>query len=103
MIGKAAQTGIAAGAIRGSNHCGAHIASFEDVEHFKSRVDAAIQQIHDYQLAPGFDRVYAPGELEAIRRVEYREKGIPLNRVTLANVRETAERLGIDVNTYEWL
>ena len=73
------------------------------VERFKSRVDAAIQQIHDCQLAPGFDRVYAPGELEAIRRAEYRAKGIPLNHVTLADVRDTAERLGIDVNEYEWL
>ena len=80
-----------------------HIASFEDVERFKSRVDAAIQQIHDCRLAPGFDRVYAPGELEAIRRVEYREKGIPLNRVTLADMRKTAEQLSIDVNEYAWL
>ena len=80
-----------------------HIPSFEDVERFKSRVDTAIQQVHDCQLAPGFDRVYAPGELEAIRRVEYREKGIPLSRVTLTDVRETTERLGIDVNEYEWL
>ena len=80
-----------------------HIASFEDVERFKSRVDAAIQQIHDCRLAPGFDRVYAPGELEAIRRVEYREKGIPLNRVTLADMRKTAEQLSIDVNEYTWL
>ena len=80
-----------------------HIASFEDVERFKSRVDTAIQQIHDCRLAPGFDRVYAPGELEAIRRVEYREKGIPLSHVTLADVKETAERLGIDVNACEWL
>ena len=73
-----------------------HVPSFEDVERFKSRVDAAIQQIHNCRLAPGFDQVYAPGELEAIRRVEYRAEGIPLNRVTLADVRETAERLGID-------
>jgi LDH2 family malate/lactate/ureidoglycolate dehydrogenase len=80
-----------------------HIASFEDVERFKSRVDAAIRQIHDCRLAPGFDRVYAPGELEAIRRVEYREKGIPLNRVPLADMRKTAEQLRIDVNEYAWL
>ena len=80
-----------------------HIASFEDVERFKSRVDAAIQQIHDCQLAPGFDRVYAPGELEAIRRAEYRTQGIPLNRVTLADMRKTTEQLSIDVNEYTWL
>ena len=80
-----------------------HIASFENIERFKSRVDAAIQQIHDCRLAPGFDRVYAPGELEAIRRAEYHAQGIPLNRVTLADLRKTAERLGIDGNEYAWL
>ncbi|MCE2448395.1 MAG: Ldh family oxidoreductase [Candidatus Latescibacteria bacterium] len=80
-----------------------HIASFENIERFKSRVDAAIQQIHDCRLAPGFDRVYAPGELEAIRRVEYSAQGIPLNRVTLADLRKTAERLSIDGNEYAWL
>ena len=80
-----------------------HIASFEDIERFKSRVDAAIQQIHDCRLAPGFDRVYAPGELETIRRVEYSAQGIPLNRVTLTDLRKTAERLGIDGNKYAWL
>ncbi len=80
-----------------------HVPSFEDIERFKSRVDAAIQQIHDCRLAPGFDQVYAPGDLEAIRRAEYSAQGIPLNRVTLADVRETVERLGVDVNAYEWL
>lgn len=80
-----------------------HIASFEDVERFKSRVDAAIQQIHACRLAPGFDRVYAPGELETIRCTEYRAKGIPLNRVTLADLRKTAEQLDMDGNEYTWL
>ncbi len=76
------------------------IASFENIARFKSRVDAAIEQVHDCQLAPGCDRVYAPGELEAIRRAEYRAQGIPLNRVTLADLRKTAERLEIDVQEY---
>ena len=80
-----------------------HIPSFENIERFKSRVDAAIQQIHDCRLAPGFDRVYAPGELETIRRAEYRAQGIPLNRVTLTDVRKTAEQLSIDENEYTWL
>ena len=80
-----------------------HIASFENIKRFKSRVDAAIQQIHDCQLAPGFDQVYAPGELEAIRRAEYSAQGIPLNRVTLADLRKTAEQLSIDETEYTWL
>jgi len=79
------------------------IASFEDVDRFTSRVDEAIRQIHECRLAPGVDRVYVPGELEEIRRAEYRTKGIPLNHMTLADVGETAERMGIDVNDYEWL
>lgn len=80
-----------------------HIASFENITHFKSRVDAAIQQIHDCPLAPGFDRVYAPGELETIRRTEYGAQGIPLNSMTRTDIRTTTEQLGIDVSGYEWL
>lgn len=79
------------------------IASFEEVERFRSRVDEAIRQVHECRPAPGVDRIYVAGEQEAERREDYRKNGIPLNHVTLADVGETAERLGIDVNEFEWL
>jgi LDH2 family malate/lactate/ureidoglycolate dehydrogenase len=71
------------------------IAAFEEVDTFKVRVDKAIRQLHDVRKAPGFDRTYAPGELEQLREQEYRQHGIPLNEVTLADLRRTAERFNL--------
>jgi len=72
------------------------LAAFEEPARFKSRVDGAIRQIHACRLAPGFDRVYAPGEPEQLRREAYAGAGIPLNDVTLADLRRTAESLGVN-------
>lgn len=71
------------------------VSAFEEVDRFKARVDGAIQQIHACRRAPGVDRLYAPGEPEAISRENYRRDGIPLNRVTLADLNQTAQALGI--------
>ena len=51
------------------------VGAFEDIAVFKARVDQAIQQIHDCQLAPGFARTYAPGEVETINRATYGKQG----------------------------
>jgi LDH2 family malate/lactate/ureidoglycolate dehydrogenase len=72
------------------------VAAFEDVERFKARVDGAVRQIHEARRAPGVDRLYAPGEPEARRREQYRREGIPLNDVTLADLRAVAEKLGVE-------
>jgi LDH2 family malate/lactate/ureidoglycolate dehydrogenase len=73
------------------------ISAFEDIEVFKARVDRAIEQIHACRLAPGFERTYAPGELEFINRENYRREGIPLNRVTLADLHQAAGEMGLEV------
>lgn len=53
--------------------------------------------------APGVERIYAPGELEAQTEKAYRENGIPLNAATLAGLVTAAERLGVDcVGIEEW-
>ena len=72
------------------------VAAFEDVGRFKARVDAAIRQIHDARRAPGVDRLFAPGEPEALRREQYVREGIPLNEVTLADLRAAAGALGVE-------
>src|SRR5262249_37997340 len=41
--------------------CAIRIDAFEDPARFKTRVDGAIRELHGVRLAPGFDRVYAPG------------------------------------------
>jgi LDH2 family malate/lactate/ureidoglycolate dehydrogenase len=79
------------------------VSAFEDVERFKARVDAAIREIHACRKAPGVERVYVPGEIEALRREEYSQRGIPLNPVELADLARTAAALGVDTRNYAWL
>lgn len=79
------------------------VGAFEEVDRFKSRVDGAIRQIRACRLAPDCERVYAPGEKEHLCRQEYRREGIPLNEVTLADLKRTAEELGAATAAYTWL
>jgi LDH2 family malate/lactate/ureidoglycolate dehydrogenase len=71
------------------------VEAFEEIDRFKARVDKAIRQIHQCRLAAGFDRIYAPGEKEFLNRAAYRRDGIPLNTVTLTDLRNTAYKLNI--------
>jgi LDH2 family malate/lactate/ureidoglycolate dehydrogenase len=64
------------------------ISAFTEVDQFKARVDAAIQQIHASRRAPSVERIYVPGEKEHRTAEDYRRHGIPLNRVILANLRQ---------------
>lgn len=79
------------------------VAAFEDVERFKARVDGAIRQVHAARRAPGVDRLYVPGEIEAERRAAYARDGIPLNPVELGDLAAAARRMGVDVTPYRWL
>ena len=71
------------------------VEAFEDIARFKARVDAAIRQIHACRLAPGFDRVYAPGEKEFLTEAAYRRDGIPLTLESIDDVLFTARGVGI--------
>jgi LDH2 family malate/lactate/ureidoglycolate dehydrogenase len=79
------------------------VSAFEDVTRFKARVDAAIRQIHACRPAPGVSRIYAPGELEFLTEERYLAEGIPLNDVTLSDIRVSAEKVGAVTQTYGWL
>ncbi len=79
------------------------VEAFEDVDRFKSRVDGAIRQIHACRPAAGFERIYAPGEREFLNREAYREEGIPLNGVTLADLKRAAEGMGVETEGFAWL
>ncbi len=71
------------------------VSAFADVARFKARVGKAIQQIHACKRAPGVDRLFVPGEPEALRRDAYRTHGIPLNAVALNDLKKTAEERGL--------
>lgn len=79
------------------------VAAFEDPGRFKRRVDGAIREIRSSTLAPGFERVYAPGEKEFLTEQDYRREGIPLTEATLVGVGQAARGLGIQTDDLSWL
>jgi LDH2 family malate/lactate/ureidoglycolate dehydrogenase len=78
------------------------IAAFIEPETFKDRVDAIICELRASAAAPGHNRVYYPGELEALTAERYRQDGIPLNRVTLTDIAQTAQKLQVDPELVPW-
>ena len=80
-----------------------NVTAFEEVARFKERVDAAIAQIHACRRAPGVDRLYVSGERESLSRAAYEREGIPLNEVTLRDIRAVAMELHVDFSGYGWL
>jgi LDH2 family malate/lactate/ureidoglycolate dehydrogenase len=77
-----------------------NVAAFEDPQVFKRRVDAVAHEVHASRRAPGVDRLYVPGELEAETARLYAAEGIPLNDTTLDGLRQQAAKLGVDVAQY---
>ena len=73
-----------------------NVAAFEEPDRFKRRVDGIVRQIRQSRPAPGVERIYAPGELEAELEARYRREGIPLNDATLSGIAAAAERLEVD-------
>ena len=71
------------------------VASFEDIDRFKARVDKVVHQIRTSRRAGGTDALFAPGGLEAETAARYRETGIPLNDSTLDDIRKAAAALGV--------
>lgn len=71
------------------------VEAFVAVDEFKARVDKAIREIHNCRRAEGVAQIYAPGELEAERQHIYGQQGIPLNGVTLTNLRIVAQNFDL--------
>src|SRR5207244_7729778 len=70
------------------------VAAFSDLNRFQARVDELVRQIRRSATAPGFNRCYAPGELEHENERHYRRNGIPINTETLAGQEECERARG---------
>jgi ureidoglycolate dehydrogenase (NAD+) len=55
----------------------------------------ASQSIRRVPPAPGFDRVYLPGEIEWLRSERWRETGIPIHRDQVADLERAAADVGV--------
>ncbi|MGM0400166.1 MAG: Ldh family oxidoreductase [Chloroflexota bacterium] len=73
------------------------IGTFSDLEMFKENVDDLVDGIKGLPKAEDFDEILMPGELEDRVHEERAEEGIPLPEGTVQNLREVAEKLGVEV------
>jgi LDH2 family malate/lactate/ureidoglycolate dehydrogenase len=70
------------------------VARFLPLDTFRAHIDRLIDDVHDSELAPGYDRVLVPGELEAELRAERRAHGIPLPDALVEELDNMAATLG---------
>ena len=68
---------------------------FVDMREFRARVDSLVRQIRTSRPAAGFERCYAPGELEHEFQLNYRQRGIPLSAETLAGLTSVERTLAL--------
>jgi LDH2 family malate/lactate/ureidoglycolate dehydrogenase len=76
-----------------------NVGAFLDVASFKQRMDAYIDEMKSSELAPGFEEILMPGEIEFRRETKQRAEGIALGRSVVDEVLKTAADLGIVVST----
>jgi LDH2 family malate/lactate/ureidoglycolate dehydrogenase len=85
------------GAIPGADgqfYLAINIAAFRPFADFAVDMDALLAEYGSSPLAAGFERLYAPGQLEAEIAERNTRLGIPLNAETLRLIRQAAERVG---------
>lgn len=71
------------------------IRQFADPERFTSEVRGLRERIQHNPPRRGFDRVYAPGDLENENARQYQREGIPLEQFTLDELEWVAEHTGV--------
>jgi LDH2 family malate/lactate/ureidoglycolate dehydrogenase len=71
------------------------IDGFRDPAAFRADVQRELEEFRASEPAPGFDRVFTPGEPEAIREREHRRAGIGLDPIVVESLDRVAARLNI--------
>ncbi|MCE7029463.1 Ldh family oxidoreductase [Jiella avicenniae] len=75
-----------------------NIAAFTDVASFKQRMDDYIDIMKASELAPGFEQIFMPGEIEFLKKERQIAEGILLGRKVLDEVIATAKELGVEID-----
>lgn len=74
------------------------VSKLQPVDGFKAATDELIRSLKSVEAARGFEGVRVPGEVEAELEHRYRREGIPLRDEDWEELKNTAERLGLQVN-----
>jgi ureidoglycolate dehydrogenase (NAD+) len=75
------------------------IGTFTDVEGYKVHIDTLIEGFKALPRAEGVDEIFVPGEPEDRTYEERKRDGIPLPHGTVDNLREVAQKLGVELPT----
>lgn len=67
---------------------------FEDVDVYKARMAKAARDVRSVRRAPAVDRVYLPGEREALSKIALSRSGIALGVGVLKELNEMGARYG---------
>lgn len=73
---------------------------FGDPGAIKAHLSAYLEALRNSPKAEGHDRIYTHGEKEIHAVAERMEKGISVNEKTVAEMRDLAQHLGMDVVSY---
>ena len=68
---------------------------FSDVQAFKDRMDAMIQEIKNCKKAPGVTEILLPGEREFQNSIRYAKEGIPVTETVVADMNAVGIRYGL--------
>lgn len=71
-------------------------------EAFRARMDELVDQIHAAELAPGYDRIYVPGEIEHELSSRRQREGIPVEGPILAELEALAMSFGVEERPSQW-
>ncbi len=71
------------------------IAAFMDPALFRRRTDAMIDRIKTCRRRPGVEEILVPGERSHRKALENRSKGIPIDEVTVAELKGLCQEFGI--------
>ena len=77
------------------------IASFEDLNVYKARMDKSIRDLKGVRKAPGVAEITLPGEIEARAMVERLKTGIPLAIGTIKELQQLAKEFGMTLPLME--
>lgn len=75
-----------------------------DIDHFmpqiefQQRMDTLIQEHRDVPRRPGVERIYLPGEIEHLKRVERLKSGIPLDPYVVEGLTRLGQELQLDTS-----
>lgn len=75
-----------------------NVAAFRPLDIFKREVAEFAHYLNETPPAEGFERVYYPGEIEHVRKLDRMQNGIEIEPATWAKLQATAEKYGVEIS-----